>query len=381
MLEFSVEEGNRPIRNLVYDEIGDKLYIGARNAIISVDAGDLQSDIQVGKTGPLSSDCLSTFDEKCKPEDTRTNVQNDNLVLEVVRSDSNQFLFSCGNGNAGSCEKRDLANISIVDVDYSQTTPKRYIASSSVVNNAARLVNVKKQGNSMNNVLFVAKNYSRSPYGYSAISAWPLTADPLNSIPQFEINVKGPPNFPVSAFQEKYGIDFKAVVESEEFVFFLSVQNNTSKLSKMCKVYAETCGNANCPKTYEDMVIKCSSGTKDFTYVQDAKMVQVVDGRYVLLAVFSDSEELQNPTTRAALCMYTEDTILEGLRQSRRDRFQCNGNDLQKTNVSLSDDDLVFENSKSEVILPQGCINTVDAVSIQKTWVADLASMIIIVNL
>ena len=106
-------------------------------------------------------------------------------------------------------------------------------------------------------------------------------------------------------------MDYRVVMENENFVFLLVNQNSQYRLVKICKAI----DSSSSKKVYEDIPILCNSNGTNLTHVEHGTFVSIF-GRQCLVALFSNLT-----TGLSAVCVFDENEIFEAFLKSRRHRF------------------------------------------------------------
>ena len=250
----------------------------------------------------------------------KTNGKNHNnrnellLILHPHRS-----LLVCGTGNAGKCEIRNITKIQQVT-----STSSFYLVTSTVDFNQGLVTEVPSQDGMGNiSVVFIATTFSLNPRTqkdqFGLDSYYPISARETTNLNKlvagYYIQMEGDtsrPNFPVRV---NYHMSYRAIMELDNFMYLISNQNHTTaKIAKMC---------LNTPDAFEEIPITCNHNSSSFPFIQHAKFVTLESGQKVLFGLFSDFEDNKNPSAKGAVCLYTEDEILESFKLSRIDRYNC----------------------------------------------------------
>ena len=130
-------------------------------------------------------------------------------------------------------------------------------------------------------------------------------------------------NFDLFLRDRAHKMDYRVVMENENFVFLLVNQNSQSRLVKICK----TIDSSSSKKVYEDIPIWCNSNGTNLTHVEHGASVSIL-GRQCLVVLFSNLT-----TGRSAVCVFDENEIYEAFLKSRRHRFGCPKHDLSAKDV------------------------------------------------
>ncbi|XP_021370539.1 plexin-B2-like, partial [Mizuhopecten yessoensis] len=310
---------NSELRKIAVDSTGRNIYVGGKNFIYHLNE-DL-TQVGVVETGPHrdSKECTKADVDS---EESGCNVKlYDDYTQLLQVYEPGGILVTCGTLYLGRCVGRDLQNISIVNV-----TSTYYLAVSADETGSTESVIAQVGTESL---IFVGKSYVKTTENLETL--YPQVKDIIYGGRLQENKFLGPyetisgvkPTFSIKTVNkhadQKYDFVMKSMFYMSDSIYSLvrimdlTTRRTVSKLSKMCAMAISKPG-AN---SYEDMPIECS----EFPYVQDGFVVQHGSGE-VLVALFSSTLDVTE-TTRCAVCVFTEDELLEGFRRSRMNYSSC----------------------------------------------------------
>ena len=341
--------------NMAIDVGTGKLYAGALNHLIQLDE-NLTSLMDI-TTGPVPDDIrcyISLGQDPCydlngnpislKPTD------NYNKVLLV--DSEHQQLVVCGSVYQGSCETRDLRNLTAV-TRYVGTL----VGSNSLSYSTVAFTGPGPYGD---DVLYVGNyipgisNAAWNPYNVDGVSSRNLTANKFKLAYKYTDNtfMYGTYAFLTSSAALVYNVTYVAGFSIQGFGYFLTQQPasynpgpppsvSPQTISKIIQV----CQNDKNYDSYVEMPIQCKSNGVDYNLVQAATFVHpgsnlasalnISTDDYVLLAVFATTSSSQASST---LCMFKLGDI--------RDKFTQNINTC-RNNASLQVGSQFYESSRS----------------------------------
>ena len=191
-------------------------------------------------------------------------------------------------------------------------------------------LSVSNSGNRQNIVLF-AKNHTKLPLTtvekLAIFSVSPDLSAKRNYEDIFDMILSDP---------GRQIMDYRVVIENENFIFLLVNQNSQSKLVKICKTVESS-------QVYEDIPIICNLDGVNLTHVDHGSFLSV-SGKTFLVALFSNLR-----IRKSSVCIFEESEIYEAFLQSRKDRFECPSHDLQAA-------DFLFKYKLSDFNL-KNCVN------------------------
>ena len=202
-------------------------------------------------------------------------------------------------------------------------------------------LNIKDRSNFgiLLNILLFAKQYTRLPLTLARLEESVIMSISANLSTKnlgysnfggnFDLFLRDP---------RAHKMDYRVVMENENFVFLLVNQNSQSRLVKICK----TIDSSSSKKVYEDIPIWCNSNGTNLTHVEHGASVSIL-GRQCLVVLFSNLS-----TGRSAVCVFDEHEIYEAFLKSRRHRFGC----LSAKDVIFTSDYYDGYNLRACVMLP-----------------------------
>ncbi|XP_061187132.1 uncharacterized protein LOC133195297 [Saccostrea echinata] len=310
---FSNPVKNFPLGNIEFDPQTDAFFVSAKNVLYKFNREDFQEELK-NITGPQVG---------CKTENGKS--CDDHNSVMVVTSNG---LITCSTSNSGRCIRRNKENLKNISPDVTNIALVSDVDASAV----GIFLNIRVRDKQKNkSIVLFAKQYSPiialQKLDRSAIfSVLPTLKDKaissdLKESGIFDVFLKKIDGVPMSK------MDYRVVMENEEFVFLLVNQDSQAKLVKLCK----SIDSENPKRVYEDIPIACSGkdGT-NYTHVVHGTFVS--EKRY-LVALFSTSPS----TVTSAVCVYSKEEIYEAYLDSRKDRFECPKHDLQQRDEVFDD--------------------------------------------
>ena len=303
---------NFPLQNIEFDPQTNNFFVSGKNVLYTFNK-DTKIPRLDKKTGP-EANCLEGLSE----EDNRAYCGDDYNSVMVVTTDS---LITCSTLKGGLCLRRNKENL---DPEISS----RYIRLVSDESPAVGIFINLKSSNSgeQQNIVLFAKQYTRLPL--------PLVNLEISVIfsvsPSLSTKILGQDDFGENfdlflSNPEEQKMDYRVVMENDNFVFLLVNQNSQSRLVKICKAI----DSSSSKKVYEDIPIWCNSNGTNLTHVEHGTFVSIL-GRQCLVVLFSNLS-----TGRYAVCVFDENEIYEAFLKSRRHRFGC-------PKHYLNDKDVIF---------------------------------------
>ncbi|XP_022301204.2 uncharacterized protein LOC111109408 [Crassostrea virginica] len=297
---FENPQENFPLQNIEFDPQTNNFFVSGKNVLYKFNEDSKIPRLDI-KTGP-EANCLPDMGE----EDNRDYCGDDYNSVMVVTTDS---LITCSTLKGGLCVRRNKENLD----------PETSLGSIRLVSDESPAVGIfinLKSSNSgeQQNIVLFAKQYTRLP-----LPLVNLERSVIFSVsPSLSTKILGQSDFGENfdlflSNPEEQKMDYRVVMENDNFVFLLVNQNLQSRLVKICKAI----DSSSSSKVYEDTSIWCNSNGTNFTHVKHGAFV-LLFGRQFLVALFS------NPTSgRSAVCVFDENEIYEAFLKSRRHRFGC----------------------------------------------------------
>nr|XP_022301207.1 uncharacterized protein LOC111109409 isoform X2 [Crassostrea virginica] len=315
---------NFPLQNIEFDPQTNNYFVSGKNVLYKFNE-DTKIPRLDKKTGP-EANCLEGLSEK----DNRAYCGDDYNSVMVVTTDS---LITCSTLKGGLCVRRNKENL---DPETSSGNIRLVSDESRAVGIFINL-NVSNSGGQQNIVLF-AKQCTRLPLStlkrsvIFSVSPTLSTKSPGDFGEIFDLFLSNP---------EAQKMDYRVVMENENFVFLLVNQNSQSRLVKICK----NIDSSSSKKVYEDIPIWCNSNGTNLTHVEHGASVSIL-GRQCLVVLFSNLS-----TGRSAVCVFDENEIYEAFLKSRRHRFGCPKHDLSAKDVIFMNE-INYFNQALCVMLP-----------------------------
>ncbi|XP_033745066.1 plexin-B2-like [Pecten maximus] len=312
MKTFYPKNTTTVLRKIAVDSTGRNLYVGGINMLYHLNA-DMTEEIGVVQTGPQKDSKTCLRDNVNDGKSTCDIKLYDDYIQLLQVYESGGVLITCGTLSLGKCVGRDLHNIS--NVNY---TSDAYVFVNTEETDSTESVIATVETQS---ILFVGKSYvettdylEQTHEGVkNLIDGVQLEGDDF--LRSFETN-SGQRPFLIRRKKNtlsKYASFVKGVFymnNSNSVYTLLQIKTKTTQMSvsKISKICANNTGTHN---SYEDFPINCTG----FPYVQGGTVIKHEQGE-VLVTLFSSTEYITE-TTPCAVCVYTEDELLEGFRESR----------------------------------------------------------------
>ncbi|XP_059158029.1 plexin-A2-like [Physella acuta] len=319
-VEFPNPQPGSNFTRMAVDPTSYDVYIGASDYIYCL-SGNLTRKLVV-KTGPLNDDtCQQSGASNCAGE----KVSNVNTVLLI--DESANELIVCGTGRHGSCEKRNLNNITILTnanaSDIVSANPRSSVVAFLAPGPPETRTAPQKTA------MYVAVSWSVESDGVPAVATRKLTdfglvfhskTDFYNSEFHFEDMSKR--QFPVNYI---YGFS------SENFSYILMVQKNGVEASRdRHSVAIRLCHRDQKYYSYTEVAFKCMHEGTHYNLLQAAyrgtagrKLAQSLGGdttQEVLYGIFANKT-----TNKVALCVYKMQHIREFFHKNIKKCFEGNG--------------------------------------------------------
>lgn len=313
---------NFPLRNIEFDPQNDDIFVSGKNVLYKLLKEDNYREYKNKSTGP---------DKVCFPEVERQKKycgDDENSVM-IVTPD---YLITCSTLKGGLCRKRNKMNLNSTG-DVSNVGLVSDIEKSAV----GRLITVTvktSSGRTNESRLLFAKSYTTLPSNIAGsmdrtaifsvapdLPAKSISTSVLKKENIFDMLLK-------ERIVDNTKLEYKALLEDDNFAFLLLNQNSKAKIAKICK----SVDGVDPKRVYEDIPIYCYKDGTNFTQMKHGTFVSYLGSRY-LVAVFSNSEN------SAAVCVFKETEILNKFLESRRDRYGCPKHDL-------TDNDAIFGQEK-----------------------------------
>ena len=303
---------NFPLENMEFDLQTNDFFVSGKNVLFKFINDTLR---ETKKTGPQAN-CLGDSDL------SKDYCGDDYNSVMVVTKDN---LITCSTLKGGLCEKRSKETL--LNTEMSSANIRLVSNDSSAVGMFVN-VNVTDQEGQQNIILF-AKQYTPLPLPIASLKeSVILSVSPELSTKELGASDFGE-NFDLFLRSPKtQTMDYRVVMENENFIFLLVNQNSKSKLVKICK----TIDSSSSKKAYEDIPIICNKDGENLTHVEHGTFV-TVSGEKLLVVLFS-----KLTTGRSSVCVFKESEIYEAFLKSRRHRFGCPKHDLEDTDMIFQGD-------------------------------------------
>ncbi|XP_059189310.1 plexin-B1 [Centropristis striata] len=278
------------------------VYIGAKNHLFQLDGSDGLRLEQEEATGPVSDskDCLPPVTEFNCPQARRTNNHNKLLLVDPKALE----LITCGSIHQGTCQKRSLASIKIVNFSTERPVDTQYVAANDPSVSTVGLVVGLRGGE--RTVMYVGRGYTAS---HPPISTRHLSSEPIFS---YEETAK----LAVAGRLSEYDHHFVMAFTRRTYVYFLFYRRDIKSTSREYRTYAaRVCLDDTSYYSYVEVPLVCrspSSPSRTYNLLQAAQVGQGAgwEGED-LLGVFSTRIGSTNnsPLDSSALCVYPLDEL------------------------------------------------------------------------
>lgn len=254
-------------------------------------------------------------------------VSNVNKVLLI--DESANELIVCGTGRHGSCEKRDLSNITLVTANASSSSVVGVSPRSTVVAFLAPgppETRVAPQKPAM----YIAVSWSVESDGVPAVATRKLT--------NFEVAWRSNKDFSVSEFQfegqrrQQFPVNYIYGFTSENFSYILTVQNNGVETSlDRHSVAIRLCQRDQKYYSYTEVAFKCMHEGTHYNLLQAAYLGTA--GRKLAASFSGDTTQqmlygifANKATNKVALCVYKMTQVREYFQRNIKLCFNGTGN-------------------------------------------------------
>ena len=304
---------NFPLENMEFDLQTKNFFVSGKNVLFKFINDTLR---ETKKTGPQAN-CLT------KSDLSKDYCGDDYNSVMVVTKDN---LITCSTLKGGLCEKRSKETL-----NTEMQSGKIRLVSNEKSQAVGIFLNVSDSG--QQNIILFAKQYTKLPLPLVKLEESVI----LSVSPELSTKELGASDFGKNfdlflRSPETQTMDYRVVMENENFVFLLVNQNSKSKLVKICK----TIDSSSSKKAYEDIPIICNKDGENLTHVEHGTFV-TVSGERLLVALFS-----KLTTGRSSVCVFKESEIYEAFLESRRHRFGCPKHDLKDTEMIFQGDNPAF---------------------------------------
>jgi hypothetical protein len=294
LIQYS-EQLSAPLTSfLLYEE---NFYVGGVNRIYVLDK-DLKQ-IQIANT------CASPF-SVCS--------RNVNKILLVQQSERFHVLVSCGTGNSGVCEARNLSNIeSVLWSSSASHADSNYLTVSTNVNRPAVGFITK------NGVFFVAVTFGDGVHFFektlldgstASIYNFAISARKLYYFKPIRYGFKEKllriqiPSTPV----EEFLIYYKACFQYNGMSYFVTNQKNVVGSSTYVTKLVRICQKDKYFNTYTDIVLNCNHFDVTYNLIQDAILVdsEKIQGNsagVLFIAVFTRGNNPEEQSGESVMCI------------------------------------------------------------------------------
>ncbi|KAG7323182.1 hypothetical protein KOW79_012884 [Hemibagrus wyckioides] len=321
------------------------VYIGAQDRLYQLSGLDhLRLEVEE-TTGPVrdSKDCLPPVTPENCPHARLVNNHNKLLLVEPYSLQ----LITCGSVHQGTCQKRSLANVSTVLFSAERPMDTQYVAANDPTVSTIGLVARPRDGTPP--LLYVGRGYVKRG-SLPPISTRHISSEPIFS---YEETAK----LGVAGRLSEYDHNFVLTFARRSHVYFLFFRRNLKSTSREYRTYVgRMCQDDHAYYSYIEVPLAChsrSTGQK-YNLLQGAQVGGEVDGRQVLVAVFSASlNGASKPSEESALCVYSLDEVdrwIDGTRDL------CYTQDGQREGIKVAY--IEYEVKSSCANLPTDTLNT-----------------------
>jgi plexin A len=320
MLSYRTQNTSVNFTHVAYDSTGDRLYVGAANHLLQLDASHLSLQA-TARTGPLMDSLLCSPGECASDAYHLVSTVNTNKLL--LPDPANNRLLACGSAQQGACRFHSLSNVT----DAQALVPIPVAANDEHSSTLALLANSPLSGSadtsSAGNVLYVATTNSRlGPYRdmIPAICARSLESGPkqLNVI---EADISDNARLDIDYHLRDYFlVNYVHAFSVGPFVYFASTQPRShsraleelgfgSRLARVCTADPAF-------RSYAEMSLQClGADRRPYPLLQAATVIPAgsafgrkwsfASDERLLIGLFARSKEHTNrPALGGALCIF-----------------------------------------------------------------------------
>ncbi|KAG8225679.1 hypothetical protein J437_LFUL001711 [Ladona fulva] len=330
---FSDSTGTEKFNHLVVDKNTGRVFIGAVNRLYQL-SPELELVINEA-TGPKedSPEC-SVLD--CPPNVVKKLTDNVNKALVIDYTTTR--LISCGSLFQGTCNVRNLHNIS----DVQHEVKEAVVANNSTASTVA-FIAPGPPNPPVSQVMYVGVTFTgNSPYRSEvpAVSSRSLDKDKMFMIAETAVTT-GTRMFVNSLARERYHINYIYGFSSEGFSYFLTTQMRNAGPSPFISKLVRVCHDDENYYSYTEIPVECiSEDGKTYNLVQAAYVgkpgsdlasdLGITAQDDVLFAVFSESDQSEGevsskPSQYSALCVYSLKSIRRKFMHNIRTCFAGSG--------------------------------------------------------
>lgn len=277
------------------------VYIGAQDRLYQLSGLDHLRLEMEETTGPVrdSKDCLPPVTPENCPHARLVNNHNKLLLVEPYSLQ----LITCGSVHQGTCQKRSLANVSTVLFSAERPMDTQYVAANDPTVSTIGLVAPPRDG--VPPLLYVGRGYVKRG-SLPPISTRHISSEPIFS---YEETAK----LGVAGRLSEYDHNFVLTFARRSHVYFLFFRRNLKSTSREYRTYVgRMCLDDHAYYSYIEVPLACHSRStgQNYNLLQGAHVGGEVDGRQVLVAVFSTSlNGASKPSEESALCVYGLDEL------------------------------------------------------------------------
>ncbi|XP_059383421.1 plexin-B1-like isoform X3 [Carassius carassius] len=290
------------------------VYVGARDHLFQLAGLDglrLEVDERTGQVRD-SKDCLPPVTLENCPQAGLVNNHNKLLLVDPYSLQ----LITCGSVHQGTCQKRNLANVSEVLFSAERPVDTQYVAANDPTVSTVGLV-VRPQDKDP--VLYVGRGYTSS---HPPVSTRQLSTEPVFS---YEETAK----LAVAGRLSEYDHNFVTTFARRNHVYFLFYRRDL-KASREYRTYvARVCLDDQAYYSYVEVPLICHSNStgRNYNFLQGAQVGGEESGRsQVLMGVFSMGVSAANgPGEESALCVYSLDEVDRSIDATRDLCYTRNG--------------------------------------------------------
>ncbi|XP_068203204.1 plexin A3 isoform X2 [Palaemon carinicauda] len=314
------DSGFQQFTHLAVDKSTGTVYAGGVNRLYQLDPN--LKPLQTVVTGPVN-DSIECSASDCKSDTVRTMKTTNNVNKVLVIDDTRSRLIVCGTIRQGSCQVRDLRDITVLNRNVSEAIVANNATASTVAFIAPGPPNPP-----VSHVLYIGVTYTgKSVYRdeVPAVASRSLEDDKFFDIAVTDVTTSTR-MLVNSLARERYPITYVYGFGSEKFSYFLTRQmEDTDAGSPYISKLVRVCQNDSAYYSYTEIPIECKDQQgKRYNLAQAAYVgkpgtdlatqlgIQTNDD--VLFAVFSPSDPNEGegsprPDKASALCVYSMKSV------------------------------------------------------------------------
>ncbi|XP_062855287.1 plexin-B3 [Trichomycterus rosablanca] len=336
-----VSLNNSRLNHLLLHPGSGHVYVGGVNALYH-----LSSNLQLlswGKTGPEldSPDCLPPIEKEDCSQARETDNTNQLLLLEEKEGSRPNSLIVCGTVLQGICEKRSLANVSVVLYQTPNPVDTQYVAANDP---RVSTVGVLTEHKGLH-LMLVGRGYtSKGPGGIPPITTRRL--EQHLSIPTFSHEELG--KLVVGSYSD-YNNQFVKALRHGAHIYFLFWRRDVRKTREYRTYVSRLCAGDPSFYSYVEVPLACEGG---YNLAQAAAMGSHHGDASLFVAMAVGQASTPGPTGRSALCVYSMERLDKALQQAQLLCYTKEGKDGNREEAYIE-----YEVSSKCIKLPENSVN------------------------